>query len=447
MDHGVVGSAGKENVHPNSFPLQNPYPTPREPITPNFTSRMHEFGFPGHLLNMEPPALPSPSFNDKPAYQASIFDGLSSSQSHSHSYSPAWHGPASESYPGPLPAASPAPLAQACSTYRDSHIVPSKDNALQKRTESDIEEVAPPKAKEPVTKRQKKNPEKTVKGGRPNGSRNFSEKECERLVDIWHSHLPAGQNEVSDCAEMYNVWAQENGYVMRSAKAIKKKFQDIARTTKPTGDPHMPKYVRKAKEVESEIRKRTKTSSVSDSDYVGEETALSNDEDDEDDEKPVPRKVEWTRKPRTRTSQAQGLKDALVESFSPAARAVRDANKVEQQATAALFMSQINDLRQTIHSKDERIRELKKELSNAKDIIHHTERLLDKSKSEHNLTKLRLEFISGHIHPRHRDTRGGSTVLSRVAHSPHHSDYGDVDPSPSHHIHTQRSSSPDDLYK
>ncbi|KAF8799598.1 hypothetical protein BYT27DRAFT_7028741, partial [Phlegmacium glaucopus] len=67
--------------------------------------------------------------------------------------------------------------------------------------------------------------EKT-RGGRKEGSRNFSAEEIVELVNIVGRHVPIGSNGWDAVVKEYNIWA-EGKYVERDSRSLKAKFDSV----------------------------------------------------------------------------------------------------------------------------------------------------------------------------------------------------------------------------
>ncbi|KAF9564959.1 hypothetical protein CPC08DRAFT_720771 [Agrocybe pediades] len=79
-----------------------------------------------------------------------------------------------------------------------------------------------------------------ARGGRSEGSRNFSEKEMRKIVDLVTEIKPIGGNMWEELEKQYNAWGKKlkKPVATRDWRSLRNKFDQIVKTakTKPTGD-------------------------------------------------------------------------------------------------------------------------------------------------------------------------------------------------------------------
>ena len=82
----------------------------------------------------------------------------------------------------------------------------------------------------------------------------FSLREIDSLLDVIEEHLPIGPSEWEAVERQHNSMYPDTG---RNAHALRQKFAKLYLQKIPTGDPHCPLEVRRAKRIYEEIKKRT----------------------------------------------------------------------------------------------------------------------------------------------------------------------------------------------
>ena len=92
--------------------------------------------------------------------------------------------------------------------------------------------------------------------------------ELRHLVELVGKHMPSTEEQWEELQELHSQAYHTN----RTHTALSNKFKDLYRTKMPTGDPKMPDYILRAKEIHRDFVERTDGS-------VG----APNDDDDDDD--------------------------------------------------------------------------------------------------------------------------------------------------------------------
>lgn len=118
--------------------------------------------------------------------------------------------------------------------------------------------------------------EKKKKKKTRTGSPNYSDEDIEKLLDIVAECEPIGNNDWCLVAARFNEYATDNEKATRDTESVKCKFDRLANTKKPTGDPSCPSPVRKAKTIARAILGKVNAISVGDesSDDGGEDGIL-----------------------------------------------------------------------------------------------------------------------------------------------------------------------------
>ena len=72
----------------------------------------------------------------------------------------------------------------------------------------------------------------------------YSQMEIDTLLDLVEEHLPISNIEWERIEHLHKCnFPGEN----RTKESLKRKFQDLYRTKIPTGDPHIPPHIKRAK--------------------------------------------------------------------------------------------------------------------------------------------------------------------------------------------------------
>lgn len=82
---------------------------------------------------------------------------------------------------------------------------------------------------------------------------NYSDKDVTRLLDLVEETLPIGSNDRTVVAQGYAMYVARTGRPPRELESLRMKFDKLANTKKPTGDPSCPPLVRLVKRMSREI--------------------------------------------------------------------------------------------------------------------------------------------------------------------------------------------------
>ena len=97
-------------------------------------------------------------------------------------------------------------------------------------------------------------------GGRKAGSKGYTQEETMYLLELMEEHIPIGTTAWETIARLHNEIFCD---VPRSRDSLKRLYQGLLRKKTPTGDPHCPPDVKKAKEIERLIAARTRAGDIS----------------------------------------------------------------------------------------------------------------------------------------------------------------------------------------
>jgi len=97
--------------------------------------------------------------------------------------------------------------------------------------------------------------------------------ELQNLVRLVGQKMPNNEEKWEEVQELHNLAFPNN----RSFTALQNKFKDLYRTKMPTGDPNIPDYIKRAKEIHQDFIERTDGS-------VGAAAAADDDANNENEE-------------------------------------------------------------------------------------------------------------------------------------------------------------------
>ncbi|TRM56236.1 hypothetical protein BD626DRAFT_520451 [Schizophyllum amplum] len=266
------------------------------------------------------------------------------------------------------------------------------------------------------------------RGGRAPGQRNFTQTETELVLEVVAERLPLGSEAWGKTTDLYNERAAEAGLPSRDVAQIKRRFKKLvseAEAKKPTGESKKAKNLRRALEIDYDIRAKFGAGVLDDGNRGEAGDLLSDDEGDNSDDirslytdndddievvkTPASKKTTSTFtvekrhrvensldvKPRARSSAAMNAITNLSAAFNPERLQQRDAAKAEQNALLIQLASEQAEIRR-LHGEMDRLRdELAKERAARAD---------DRLKWEQEKFDLKLQAI---MQTRH-DSRGRS---------------------------------------
>lgn len=121
---------------------------------------------------------------------------------------------------------------------------------------------------------------KKRRSGRSGGKQNYSEHDIHVLLDIVDKNVPIGKNDWSRVTTEYNKYAVEKDRSTRDLEGLRIKFDRLAATKKPTGDPSCPENVRRAKRISHDIYNLAYAATVGDSGEDEDEDLATDDAED-----------------------------------------------------------------------------------------------------------------------------------------------------------------------
>ena len=101
----------------------------------------------------------------------------------------------------------------------------------------------------------------------------WDDEEEDWLLDGLEHHLPINPTEWNTV-----LLHHQERYARRTLAAIQRRFNELARTTEPTGDPNIPPMVRRAKDIRDAIMEKTDGTTGS----PGDDKQLGSDEEEDE---------------------------------------------------------------------------------------------------------------------------------------------------------------------
>jgi hypothetical protein len=92
-------------------------------------------------------------------------------------------------------------------------------------------------------------------GGRGQGNINHTTEECCHFIQMALTHPPVGGSDWQMLAEEHSKHETYRKY-NRDGKSLRRKYQQLARTKAPTGDPNIPEHIMLAYELKAAIADR-----------------------------------------------------------------------------------------------------------------------------------------------------------------------------------------------
>lgn len=102
------------------------------------------------------------------------------------------------------------------------------------------------------------------------GSPNYNDEDIKVLLDIVERCEPIGGNDWAYVSKQFNDYAPEIERPVRDIDSLRTKFDNLAKTKKPTGDPSCPPNVRRAKHIARDILGKVNAISVGDEDCIAD---------------------------------------------------------------------------------------------------------------------------------------------------------------------------------
>ncbi|KZT56610.1 hypothetical protein CALCODRAFT_483853 [Calocera cornea HHB12733] len=217
--------------------------------------------------------------------------------------------------------------------------------------------------------------------GRSAGARNFADEEVRELIELIEEYRPIGSSSWDKVMlGMQTFWASE-GMEVRTAESLKRKFSQMCRMPKPTGDGEMPELIGRAKDINVAIQNDVEMGNLQD-----EDEDEPNDADEEEipwpptDQEDAPTRAQAahpnrashtpststtderllvkqrrhvTAAPQTtgRQSKTSVLLANVSRAFDPEAQAERMQQRDTVRAERSLFQSEISSLQAQLRDK------------------------------------------------------------------------------------------------
>ncbi|KAM5540745.1 hypothetical protein V8D89_005578 [Ganoderma adspersum] len=203
-------------------------------------------------------------------------------------------GPELDSLFESIPSPSPEPELEALVRSSTAQKPPKPDKGKKRTaaTEDAPSASASKKAKLTASKAASKSTEKQParpqgSGGRHPGSQNYTDPDLKMLLHLVADVLPIGGNGWARITDRFNKWAWDNNRPIRTQKPLKTKFDQMARTPKPTGCAEIPPLIARAQEIDhlisGEVHMRELNDSQVDIEEEEEEAELKEIEEEEEE--------------------------------------------------------------------------------------------------------------------------------------------------------------------
>lgn len=220
----------------------------------------------------------------------------------------------------------------------------------------------PPPLPPPIPTATQNTPGKGKRAGAPN----YNQEDVDKLLEILDVEEPLGANDWALVESLHNSWATEEDRPVRDADSLKSKFDKLANTKKPTGNPSCPPNVREAKRIARNIMAKTNA------------IVAGHDEGATDEESAAPTASKRKRtavgvSPRKRHAGARGLKheddDILVQHVGNLSSAIcKFIEKKEESQTPD--SSLIDSVRETVKKEIEiEVKDLRDTMNDVKSLL------------------------------------------------------------------------------
>jgi hypothetical protein len=123
-------------------------------------------------------------------------------------------------------------------------------------------------------------PRRVKTRGHKAGAQNFSEEDKEFLITVLEDVRPIGPEMWEQVMGRYNEeYATPNQRNVRDKDALRTQYYKMYKTSKPTGDPTCPDYVRRAKTLKREIEDEIAMVGINDNDLESQVSEIDEDHD------------------------------------------------------------------------------------------------------------------------------------------------------------------------
>ena len=141
--------------------------------------------------------------------------------------------------------------------------------------------------------------------GRSIGAANYKDEDLDALMDVAEVVIPVGKRGWNMVAVDFAEWVKETGRPERSADSLEKKFKQVVRMEKPTGQADCPPWLDRAHAIYSLMDEKVTTRNVDDDDIADEPLELSSSDELEEE---LTMEL-LTRKPRGRLPQSRSRRN------------------------------------------------------------------------------------------------------------------------------------------
>lgn len=100
----------------------------------------------------------------------------------------------------------------------------AKASAAERPIKKEVEKQEKPTGVDGIDQR------KRGRGGRSEGSRNFSEREMRKIVELVHLKKPLGSDIWMDVEGLYNEWAGKHSFLCHDSRSLKNKFDQVCQS-------------------------------------------------------------------------------------------------------------------------------------------------------------------------------------------------------------------------
>lgn len=153
--------------------------------------------------------------------------------------------------------------------------------------------------------------------GRSVGAANYRDDDLDALMDIAEVIVPVGKKGWNTVAVEFAEWAKENGRPERSSDSLEKKFKQVVRMEKPTGQADCPLWLDRAHAIYNLMDEKVTTRDVDDEDIADEPLELSSSDELEEE---LTMEL-LTRKPTRKTPAVKVKKEPTSPSVTVSRRA------------------------------------------------------------------------------------------------------------------------------
>lgn len=216
-------------------------------------------------------------------------------------------------------------------------------------------------------------PKKTKRrGGRPAGSRNWSESETDLLLDAVEEVLPTGSKKWDKVALLLYEAKKQGTTKQRDGVACKRRFYALANVEKPTGSSQVPRLVARAKDIKEKIDAHEVIGQVAKNNSTSSSSSISSGCDIQDDNaaplkgtsllgednkirRPATKKWKATVLQESTANAMQGLIESQNKAAETMASAMRAMGREMGQQFAAMNGRSDKEMKTRIDAMDQKL--------------------------------------------------------------------------------------------